>query len=138
MMLERFDKSAMMSLIDDLNQAMTTVADTQREIIEVTGTAWSEDRFVKAVVGHQGQLVELEIDRRAYRRPSDDLAATIVATVRAAAGEATSRVWELIDQNVPSARGFLGGVPPEGLDLANLIPIHDPDLRRLLDEGISG
>ena len=71
------------SMVGDLRRSMDNVGGMQRELMRVTGTAWSDDRMVKAVVGPRGQLIELDIDPRVYRKPnSKALAASIVATRR--------------------------------------------------------
>ena len=74
----------------------------QRQLMRVTGTAWSDDRMVKAVVGPRGQLIELDIDPRVYRKPnSKALAASIVATVHAAVDDVLREGAEILDQNIP-------------------------------------
>ena len=78
--------SALQNAVEELHRTLADAKQTQREIFEVTGTAWSDDRFVKAVVGPRGQLVELELDPRIYRRPnSTALAATKNAATSVAA-----------------------------------------------------
>lgn len=130
--MERPDGSAILGLIDNLNQALSNAEQVQRRIVDVTGTAWSPDRLVKAVVGPRGQLVELELDPRTCRRPSSDLAALIVATVRAAAEQAMSRTQEIVEQGLPGAREFWQGA---GSDDPNLATMHDIDLKRAHDDG---
>jgi DNA-binding protein YbaB len=51
----------------------------------------------EAVVGPRGQLVELEIDPRVYRRPdSQALAAAIVATATRAGADVDAQVQEIL------------------------------------------
>lgn len=124
--------SALQSAVEELHRTLADAKQTQREIFEVTGTAWSEDRFVKAVVGPRGQLVELELDPRIYRRPnSTALAATIVATVRAAADQAIAKTQEILDRKLPAE---LRNRPGRGMDMRRLMRSHDADLKKTLDE----
>ncbi len=124
--------SAMASVLQELNSTLDNAARTQREIFEVTGTAWSEDRMIKAVVGPRGQLIELEIDPRIYRKPnSKALAATIVATVRTAVDDAVAKTQEILDRNLP--RELRTG-RAQGMNVARLIRSHDADLKKTLDE----
>jgi DNA-binding protein YbaB len=90
-------------MLGDLRRAVGSVDEVQTRVLQVTGTAWSADRMVKAVVGPRGHLTELVIDPRVYRKPnSTALAATIVATVRAAIEQASTRSQEIMDEYVPS------------------------------------
>jgi DNA-binding protein YbaB len=111
-------------MLDNLRTAVNGMNDLQTRMQEVTGTAWSADRMVKAVVGPRGQLTHLEIDPRVYRNPNSvALAETIVATVRAAAEQAMRRSQELIDATVPSDLRI------GRTDLRELGRTHDADLR---------
>jgi DNA-binding protein YbaB len=79
-------------------QAPTLHAHARR--VQVTET--SDDGLVTVTVGARGELVQLDIDPRVYRRPdSRQLADTIVATVRRAAAQAQERVLEIFEPIVP-------------------------------------
>ncbi len=137
--MQRPDGSAILNLIGDLNRALDSATETQRKIIEVTGTAWSENRLIKAVVGPRGQLIDLQIDPRVYRTPnSTALAASILATVRAATDQAMAQTREIIDQAMPDARDILGTGPRPGPNLAKLMRGHDADLKKLAEEADDG
>lgn len=129
------DPSAILSLAQDLRQTLGNIAETQRKMLSVTGVAWSEDRTIKAEVGPRGQLIDLEIDPRVYRKPnSKALATTILSTVRAAVDQAVKKTQEIMDQSMPS----LGDLRPSGsapLDMRRLIGSHDADLRKSAEEG---
>jgi DNA-binding protein YbaB len=127
------DWGALYGMVADLNQAVSGLEATQRRIFKVTGVAWSDDRMVKAVVGPRGQLIDLEIDPRVYRKPnSKALAATILVTVRRAVEDATRRTQEILDESVAGDLrvGTIGG-----LDVRRLIQTHDDDLPREEGEG---
>ena len=90
-------------MVGDLKRSLENVGDAQKKLMRVTGTAWSEDRLVKAVVGPRGQLIELELDPRIYRKPnSKALSASILATVRAAIEDVQRQSKEIMDELMPS------------------------------------
>jgi DNA-binding protein YbaB len=129
--VQRPDWSALGGMLD-LTKAMRDAEQTQRKMFDVTGTAWSDDRLVKAVVGPRGQLVELDIDPRVYRTPnSRALATSILATVRSATDDAMAQTRQIIDAAMPAdlRPGAVGA-----LDLPRLLSLHDADLSRENDD----
>jgi DNA-binding protein YbaB len=128
--MERPQWSAIRGVIDDLQQTIENAAQTRQQIMEITGTAWSDDRLIKAVVGPRGQLIELEIDPRVYRTPnSKALAASIMSTVRAAVEDANKQTKEIVDKVMPKDRG-LGLIGKTDFDV--LMESHDADLSKAL------
>src|SRR5215475_488654 len=67
---DRPNWSAIGDMIGELRRAMGGLNESQREMLKVTGSGWSPDRTIKAVVGPRGQLLELEIDPRVFRKPN--------------------------------------------------------------------
>jgi DNA-binding protein YbaB len=129
---ERPDLSAMTSAIEDLRRSLDNAKQTQRKMFQVTGTAWSPDRMIKAVVGPRGQLIDLEIDPRVYRQPnSKALAASILATVRAAVDLAIEQTQQILDDNLPSD---LRGTKVGNFDTRRLMRSHDADLKAQAEE----
>jgi DNA-binding protein YbaB len=129
---QRPDWGALGGMVDDLKKALRDAEQTHRKVFQITATAWSHDRMVKAVVGPRGQLIDLEIDPRIYRRPnSRALAATIVQTVRAATEEAMAKTQQILDETVPADLrvGKIGA-----LDMQRLIRTHDADLSKETDD----
>jgi DNA-binding protein YbaB len=125
--VERPEWNVLTDMVGDLRRAIGGIDDVQTRVLQVTGTAWSADRTVKAVVGPRGHLVELEIDPRVYRKPnSTALAATIVATVRAAIEQASARSQEIMDELLPSDMRI---ARVGRYDLRELNRTHDADLR---------
>jgi len=122
----RPDWSGFESIIGDLRRSLGKMSSTQRELMQVTGTAWSPDRLIKATVGPRGQLVELEIDPRVYRRPnSTALAASIVATVRAAVDDVLTQSAEIMDSVIdPSLTAGFGLDSP----IMRMSRRHDDDV----------
>jgi DNA-binding protein YbaB len=128
------DPSALLSVIRDLRRTVGDAAETQRRVLTVTGTATSGDGTITVVVGPRGQLIDLRIDPRVYRRPNAGaLAATILATARAAVEQATAQTREIVDSQLPDLDDI---VPPGGarpFDVRSLMRQHDGDLKRALD-----
>jgi DNA-binding protein YbaB len=125
--MDRPDWSALGGMIEEVQRAWSGIDAVQRQMRKVTGTAWSDDRTVKAVVGPRGHLLELEIDPRVYRRPnSKALATTIVDTVTRAIEDATRQTKEILDGSLPSDMRIN---PLIGTDLGRLIHSHDADTR---------
>jgi DNA-binding protein YbaB len=126
------DDAAMQRIRADVQNAVRDAVAAQRKLIEVSGTAWSEDRQVKVVVGPRGQLVDLELDPRLGNRPNmAALARTILATARAATEEAMARSREILDQGLPDPGGIRDTPVPGGLDLSELLLTNDSDLYRM-------
>lgn len=133
---ERPNWSALGAMFDDVRRSLDNVNDIQKRLLKVTGTAWSEDRLVKAVVGPRGHLVELELDPRLYRKPnSKALSASIVATVRAAIEDVQRRSQEILDESLPSDVRRLG---LSGTKLARLAQRHDADVLADETEDVDG
>jgi DNA-binding protein YbaB len=113
-------------MVGDLRRSVDRMGSMQRQLMQVTGRAWSEDRMVKAVVGPRGQLIELEIDPRVYRTPnSKALAATIVATVHAAVENVLRDSAEILDANIPRDAGLGLGADSPAMRMARR---HDADV----------
>ncbi len=126
--MDRPDWGALYSAFDDMRTAIAGLEETQRQILKITGVAWSDDRLIKAVVGPRGQLIDLDIDPRVYRTPnSKALAATILATVRSAVDDAMAKTGEFLDTNVPSD---LRVKSVGSFDVRRLLRSHDRDLTR--------
>lgn len=126
---DRPDWSAVSSMAKDLQSAIGDAERAQREAFGVTGTAWSKDGLVKAVVGARGHLLELDLDPRVYRNPnSKALAATILATVRAATDDALGQTGQILDRTVPpDLRARAAGTGR--LDMWRMGRMHDADIR---------
>lgn len=128
--MERPQWSALRGVVEDLQRSLANVEQTRREMLQITGTAWSDDRLIKAVVGPRGQLVELDIDSRVYRTPnSRALSATILTTVRAAVEDANAKARGVMRRVLPKdhGSGLLGRT-----DLDVLLEHHDAELPQAL------
>ncbi len=89
---------------------------------DIRETAYSDDGLVTAVVGGRGEVVGLELDPRVYRNQDpEELASTIVATIHAAAEEASRSAVRFAEKLLPNRRG-------DEVD-----PMFDPVLHMLED-----
>ena len=136
---QRPDPSALLNIAQELEKTVDNMANIQKQILGVTGVAWSDDRMVKALVGPRGQLIDLEIDPRVYRKPnSKALAASIVATVRAAAEQATAKTQAIMDENMPMVKDLVRPGLIDGVDMRRLIDSSDADLEKIGRENDDG
>lgn len=96
-------ESAMQSIMDDLKNALKNLPKTQRELMSLTAEAWSEDGLVRAEVGPRGQLIDLEIDPRVFRRPdSEALRDSIMEAVSTAIRGIGERSQEILSGQMPA------------------------------------
>ncbi|MFB9908537.1 YbaB/EbfC family nucleoid-associated protein [Allokutzneria oryzae] len=101
-------------MLEQLEKTTASIPQTQQRMMEITGTAWSEDRMVKVVVGPRGQLVDLEIDPRVFRRPdSAELQAKILKASGEAVRDATQQAQDIMNEQFPpeldELRAIAGG-----------------------------
>jgi YbaB/EbfC DNA-binding family len=93
-----------------------------KQIGGVTAQAYSPDRMVRATAGAFGDLCELHLDpRHQHDRDADALAATILATVHAAAELAARKAFAGV------AGKFPPGTVPERADLLFGPVLYDVD-----------
>jgi hypothetical protein len=127
-MVERPDWGALYGAFEDLGRAVGGLEEKHRKIMKITGVGWSDDRMIKAVVGPRGQLVDIEIDPRIYRKPnSKALSAAILAAVRVAIADVNSQTLEMLDRDVPAD---LRIKKVGSLDVRRLMETPDSDLAR--------
>lgn len=89
-------------IFEQLQKMAESIPDTQQRMMSVSGVAWSDDRMVKVVVGPRGQLVDLEIDPRVYRRPDvTELKSKIMSTSDRAVRDVTEQVQEIMESQFP-------------------------------------
>lgn len=82
-------------MLEELKKVTENIPKTQERMLAITGVAWSPDRMVKVVVGPRGQLVDLEIDPRVFRKPD---APGLQAAILAASAEAVAQVSDQIQE----------------------------------------
>lgn len=122
----RPDWGVLRTMLGDLKKATSDLPNLQQRMMTVTGTAWSPDGMIKAVVGPRGHLLELDIDPRVLRQPnSQALSATIVATVRAAVEDAGRQSAEMLEASLPAD---LRGRQQGSADVSKYVRSHDADV----------
>jgi hypothetical protein len=131
--MERPSWAALHDMVGDLERTVSKFDSMQQRMTRITGEGRSEDRMIRAVVGPRGQLVDLEIDPRIYRKPdSRALAAAIIEAVRLAIADAGQQAQRLIEEHIPSDMRSVR--PAGGIDLVKLIQTPDADLRKDTDD----
>lgn len=100
------------------------VRDVNRALGAIEGTASSDDGFIDATAGPNGDLRSLRLDPRIYRvHDADALARDIVDTVRAAADTARREAFDVLKPLLP------GNATVDGADLAFDPVLHHLDRR---------
>ncbi|WP_229071617.1 YbaB/EbfC family nucleoid-associated protein [Actinoplanes sp. DH11] len=121
----RPDWGLLRGMVTDLQKATRSLPELQQRMLSLSGTAWSPDGMIKAVVGPRGHLLELDIDPRVLRQPnSKALSAAIVQTVRAAVEEVGKQSQELLSGSLPGDLMSLGDT-----DMKTFVGSHDADVR---------
>jgi DNA-binding protein YbaB len=117
-------------MMADLQKATDGLPKLQERMLTVTGTAWSPDGMIKAVVGPRGHLLELDIDPRVLRQPnSKALSASIVQTVRAAVEDAGRQSSELLSDSLPGDLQAFGDTT-----MKTFVGSHDADVRVRIED----
>lgn len=101
---ERLDLTGIFDrMFADIREATAGIGGAQQQFLGVSATARSEDGMVEVTVGPRGQLVDLKLDPRIYRKPnSTELANKIVETTRRASEDAMNQGKQIVDQNTPA------------------------------------
>jgi DNA-binding protein YbaB len=112
---EALSPTALLGMVADLTAKAAGMDGVERQLREITGTAWSPDRMVKASTDLNGQLIALEIDPRAYRTSDPEvLRAAVLAAARDAAARATGQAEALLDGILPADLRRMAGVGRAG------------------------
>jgi len=113
-------RSEMQARLDQMMaeiRRMTRDADSvQKKMLNATATVQSDDGLITVTVGPRGQLIDLQIDPRIYRRPDAGLLAhTILETTRRAVEQVSEEVNNVYSQFLPD--GFAPDKLTSGLGL---------------------
>ncbi|MDQ0376143.1 YbaB/EbfC family nucleoid-associated protein [Amycolatopsis thermophila] len=94
---------ALASMLEQIKKATEELPKTSARMMKLTGVGWSPDRMVKVVVGPRGQLADLEIDPRVFRKPdAAALKAAIMAASRDAIVDVNTQRQEIMSSQFPS------------------------------------
>jgi DNA-binding protein YbaB len=131
--MERPNWGALHDMVGDIERTIGNLDSIQQRMMKLTGEAWSEDRMIRAVVGPRGEIVDLEIDARVFRKPnSRALAAAIIKAVKLAGEDAARQVQELLTETMPAD---LRPGKVDGLDFTKLVGGHDADVTKGAADG---
>jgi DNA-binding protein YbaB len=133
---ETADRDANRALRDRLSdvygqyeQVRTQLDELPQRLASMQVTAASPDGLVHATVGPRGQLIDLRIDHERFRKvDADDLAQTIVTTVRSAAERTAGEVEALLGGLLPPDSGTLQFLRDN--DFASLMGRADAIMKR--------
>lgn len=113
-MAETADRDANSALRDRLAEVYgryerlrSEMDDLQRRLAAMRVSAVSADGLVRATVDPRGQLIDLELDRRAGAVDTEQLARVIVATTRDAAQRTAGQVEAMMAEYLPPESGTL-------------------------------
>ncbi|MCP3802597.1 YbaB/EbfC family nucleoid-associated protein [Allokutzneria sp. A3M-2-11 16] len=113
------------SMLEQLQKTTAAIPQTQQRMMDIVGTGWSDDRMVKVVVGPRGQLVDLEIDPRVFRKPdAAELRAKILKASRDAVRQSTEQAQDIVNENFPPELEELRALAGDG-GLENGDPLAD-------------
>lgn len=108
---------------DDYAKRIEQLKEMRRELAEVGATAKRPDGLVTVVVGAQGQVKDIRLDPRVYRKlDSGELAAAIMELISQASAEVSKQMRTIMTPFMP------GGPSSGGLDLSGFLPkSEDPE-----------
>ncbi|WP_329244032.1 YbaB/EbfC family nucleoid-associated protein [Actinoallomurus sp. NBC_01490] len=102
---------------DDYTRRIEQLKEMRRELAEVGATAKRPDGLVTVVVGSQGQVKDIRLDPRVYRKlDSGELAAAIMELISQATAEVSEQMRTIMMPFVP------GGDSNDGMDLTGFLP----------------
>lgn len=123
---------ALIGMLEQIKKATEELPKASERMMKLTGVGWSPDRTVKVVVGPRGQLVDIDIDPRVFRKPdSAALQAAILAASREAVTDINGQRREIMAGQFPSDMNQLQHElrPSEGTDsVGKLMDRLDADI----------
>lgn len=91
------------SLMADLRRTTNSLQETHSRMMSMTGSAWSRDGNVKVEVGPRGQVIDVEIDPKVFRRPDVTvLRSAVLEASNAAVADIVGQVNEIIQGQIPA------------------------------------
>lgn len=94
---------ALIGMLEQIKKATEELPKASERMMKLTGVGWSPDRMVKVVVGPRGQLADIDIDPRVFRKPdAGALQAAIMAASREAVIDINAQRQEIMAGRFPS------------------------------------
>ncbi|MEU9830337.1 YbaB/EbfC family nucleoid-associated protein [Streptosporangium sp. NPDC048047] len=127
---------AIKEMAHEYNRQAARLRQAYGELAELTATAQSDDQMVTVTVGPRGQIQDIELDPRVYRKLSpSELSHSIMEQIGAAVAQTAERTRELMEPFLPA------GLPYEQIfgeeaSLESFLP-QPVDLRQF-EEGANG
>ncbi|MER7361346.1 YbaB/EbfC family nucleoid-associated protein [Nonomuraea wenchangensis] len=109
-------------LAKEYNRQATQLREAYGKLSELTATAESRDRMVSVTVGPRGQVQNIKLDPRVYRKLSpSQLARAIMEQIGAATGQVAGQTKELMAPFMPQGIP-LEDVFGEGASIESFLP----------------
>lgn len=110
------------ALAKEYNRQVDGLRAAYAELSELTGTAESRDRMVSVTVGPRGQVRDIKLDPRVYRKLSpSELSSAILEQIGAATQQVAVRTKELMSPFVPEGLA-VEDVLGEGASIESFLP----------------
>ncbi|MFF0307467.1 YbaB/EbfC family nucleoid-associated protein [Streptosporangium sp. NPDC004379] len=124
------------AMAHEYNRQAERLRQAYSELAELTATARSDDQMVTVTVGPRGQIQNIELDPRVYRKLSpSELSQSIMEQIGAAVAQTAERTKELMEPFLPAGLPY-EQVFGEEASLESFLP-QPVDLRRF-EEGANG
>jgi DNA-binding protein YbaB len=121
-------RQAIEELAMDYNRQAKRLREAYAKVTELTATARSADGMVTVMVGPRGQIQDIRLDARVYRKLSpSELAGAIMEQIGAGTAEVAERTKELMAPFVPEGLPY-EEIFGEGASLESFLP-QPVDLR---------
>ncbi|MEV5301072.1 YbaB/EbfC family nucleoid-associated protein [Amycolatopsis methanolica] len=99
---------ALIGMLEQIKKATEELPKASQRMMKLTGVGWSPDKLVKVVVGPRGQLADIDIDPRVFRKPdAAALQAAILAASREAVIDINQQREEIMAGQFPADMGSL-------------------------------
>lgn len=85
------------SQVHRVDDQFAGLGDMQQPLVELEAVATSPDRAVTVVAGPSGSIKDIRLTDQAMRRPPQELAAALMATLRQAVAEAARRQAGIVE-----------------------------------------
>ncbi|MFI7704582.1 YbaB/EbfC family nucleoid-associated protein [Nonomuraea sp. NPDC049480] len=113
---------AVEGLAAEYNRQAVQLREAYGKLSEMTATAESHDRMVAVTVGPRGQVQNIKLDPRVYRKLSpSELSRAIMEQIGAATSEVADRTKELMEPFMPKGLPF-GDVYGESASFESFLP----------------
>ncbi|MEV4752540.1 YbaB/EbfC family nucleoid-associated protein [Streptosporangium amethystogenes subsp. fukuiense] len=120
-MMDEF-RLVMDGLTKEYNQQAEQLRDMYGRLDELAATACSEDRMVTVTVGPRGQVRDIELDPRVYRRLSPpELSRSVMEQIGVATAEIMERTRELMAPFAPEGLPY-EEIFGEGVSFESFLP----------------